>query len=611
MAVNPSLSLNQDEIKVRWEEPYTSDSLNARFFGFPRGVYKGFDPEVIAGAPATQLRIKIDTSQGVSVAMVRSQLASRDIQLFMTREVILDFNGTVVFPVYVKVRAQYKVGQTTTASIFTDTNPPNNFDEIGICRVRQPGGAGTDIVVDATDITVPDNRNTPVATVGQDFGFMPGGAFEDLQDALAITAEVEAARQDIDTGFIWPQLNQRLTQDFNTVANRLQRINSVLRGNIHTIPNGVLPQGFVFVSGSLSNQARAFLPARTYDVGGAPGIGGAGADGVIGVAPDNIVALRNQDTGNFFLDLTTSRPVYGRLTKSPDTISTGTSNFVNASTTVSKAAGDYVLEGVVAGQRVIAPDGNAYEVTTPITPLSFELTTSYQGANAGAINQVFELFRIDFFISDGAGGETPYVFPAGPGNINVQPYFPSFTSLLDAQRDSVLDLLHGLATVVANLCKTDGTTPFTAEQGGIDAIAGTSLTTLSQVLALLGGSNRLFAGRSTAGGDPISFNIVDVNDGYGGVPGAFITVPDTGVYIAAIACDNPVNTPLSAITLRRNGVAFSSQDSFGPPNTEPSVTCIAGFTASAGDTITITTGGGTFIPSTAERCSIFIVKVRD
>lgn len=610
MAVNPTLSLNQEEIKVRWEEPYTSDSLNARFTGLPRGVYKGFDPEVIAGAPATQLRLKIDPSQGVSIATVRSELASRDVQLFVTRELILDFNGTVTFPVYVKVKAQYKVGQVSSAQVFTDTTPPNNFDEIGICRVRQPGGVGTDIVVDATDITVPDNRQTPVASVGQDFGFMPGGSFEDLQDAVNLITEVQDARDDVDTGFTHPSLSARLIQDFATIASRLQRVTSVLRGNLHTILSGDLPAGSLNVSGSLSNQSRAFEPARTFDEGGVPGVGGLGADGVITSAPNNIVALRDGNTGNQFLDLATNFPVYGRLTKLPDTVSTGTSQFVNASTTVSKAAGDYVAEGVVEGMRVIAPDGNAYEVTGPINPLSFELTTSYQGANAGAISQVFELFRIDFFISDGSGSETPYTFPAGP-TIIIQPYFNAITDLDGAQRNSVLDLLTSLGTVIANVCKTDGSTPFTAEQGGVVAVAGTSFTTLAQVLGLLAGSNKMFAGRSTAGGDPISFNIVDVNDGFGGVPGAFITVPDDGAYIAAVACDNPVNTPLSAITLRRNGVAFSSQDSFGPPNTEPSTTCIAGFSCSAGDTITVTTGGGTFIPSTAERCSIFIVKVRD
>lgn len=609
VAVNPTLSLAETEIKVRWEANYTSDELNARFFGFPRGIYKGFDPEVIPGAPATQLRLKIDPSQGVSVGMVRSELSSRDVQMFLTRELILDFAGTITFPVYVKLKAQYKVGQTTSAQVFTDTTPPNNFDQVGICRVRQPGGPGTDIVVDATDITVPDNRNTPVASIGQDFGFMPGGSFEDLQAASALITEVTNARTDVDTGFAHPDLSARLIQDFLTIASRLQRQTSVLRGNIHTIPSGSLPQGSLFVSGSLSNLPRAFLPARTFDEGGAPGVGGAGSDGVITVAPDNKVVLRDEDTGNQFLDLTTNRPVYGRLTKLPNTISTGTSNYVNASTTVSKAAGDYVAEGVVAGMRVIAPDGNAYEVLGPVNPLDFQISPAYQGVNAATIGQVFELFRADFFISDGAGGETPYVFPAGP-DVRIQPYFNAITDLDGAQRDSVLDLLCSLGTVVQNLAKTDGSTPFTAPQGGIDGVAPTDLVTLAQITALLIPDAQWFAARSSIGGNPINWNIIEGNDSgfVVGGGGTVINVPSAGKYIVVASLDANTNVPLAAISLRHNGVARSTQDSSAPVNFEPSVTLAAGMDMLAGGQISVTGAG--FGASGSDRVSIFVVKVK-
>jgi len=50
--VGPPLSANlgasalidRQNIKARWGERYTSDAVNKKFIGFPRGVYYGFVP---------------------------------------------------------------------------------------------------------------------------------------------------------------------------------------------------------------------------------------------------------------------------------------------------------------------------------------------------------------------------------------------------------------------------------------------------------------------------------------------------------------------------------------------------------------------------------------
>lgn len=45
MTLGPTEVLTKDNVKVRWGERYTSDALNKKFLGIPRGVYLGFAPQ--------------------------------------------------------------------------------------------------------------------------------------------------------------------------------------------------------------------------------------------------------------------------------------------------------------------------------------------------------------------------------------------------------------------------------------------------------------------------------------------------------------------------------------------------------------------------------------
>jgi hypothetical protein len=44
MTLGPTEVLTKDNVKVRWGERYTSDALNKKFLGIPRGIYLGFVP---------------------------------------------------------------------------------------------------------------------------------------------------------------------------------------------------------------------------------------------------------------------------------------------------------------------------------------------------------------------------------------------------------------------------------------------------------------------------------------------------------------------------------------------------------------------------------------
>jgi len=47
MALGPTQSFTKDNVKVRWGERYTSDALNKKFLGIPRGIYLGFVPSPV------------------------------------------------------------------------------------------------------------------------------------------------------------------------------------------------------------------------------------------------------------------------------------------------------------------------------------------------------------------------------------------------------------------------------------------------------------------------------------------------------------------------------------------------------------------------------------
>src|SRR5690606_28767108 len=44
MVLGPTQGFAKENVKSRWMERYTSDSINKKFLGLPRGIYLGFVP---------------------------------------------------------------------------------------------------------------------------------------------------------------------------------------------------------------------------------------------------------------------------------------------------------------------------------------------------------------------------------------------------------------------------------------------------------------------------------------------------------------------------------------------------------------------------------------
>src|SRR5579863_3303156 len=99
MAVFPSQSFTTNNVKVRWDERYTSESLNIKFLGIPRGVYAGFIPQVTPSSLV--LSLTTDPTEGFSLIRVQSGLEKVMIDIITQQTVTLDFTGQATWPVYV------------------------------------------------------------------------------------------------------------------------------------------------------------------------------------------------------------------------------------------------------------------------------------------------------------------------------------------------------------------------------------------------------------------------------------------------------------------------------------------------------------------------------
>lgn len=141
MAVYPVQAFTKDNIKLRWEERYTSEGLNKKFLGMPRGVYAGFRPQVSIALP-TQLDLTVEPNDGYS--LIRVQAGSEPVMMDIVVEntVSLDFTGHSVWPVYVVAQADYQVGSDSTGKLITQNTPAVSPQQVTVCKVDRPGNTG-------------------------------------------------------------------------------------------------------------------------------------------------------------------------------------------------------------------------------------------------------------------------------------------------------------------------------------------------------------------------------------------------------------------------------------------------------------------------------------
>lgn len=259
MVFGPVESFTKENVKARWTERYTSDAVNKKFLGLPRGIYLGFVPSqsglvltlktdtVITlssttGAFAIGDAITGGTSGATASARVISPgylLIDNVVGTFQVGETITGGAGTAVvgdfraegisFGRVVSAnalspgRSEDMLDVLTTGDVALDfTGFPDGVYHVILTANYQVGqatsaqiltrttpsanGASEVLVCQATkigasitiDATAPLTRHEPFAFTGTRIGFMPGGSIEALLAATATTNEVIAARRGSD-----------------------------------------------------------------------------------------------------------------------------------------------------------------------------------------------------------------------------------------------------------------------------------------------------------------------------------------------------------------------------------------------------------------------------
>jgi hypothetical protein len=162
VAIYSTASVDQDHIKVRWQEPYVSEALNKKLFGFlPKGIYAGFsigpgglgDRDIGVGHAYVSggfgsgvsgggfVSGSFDETVGFGLA-IHSDINGYSSAIVMpagTAMHHLDATGRDGTRVYMAIDAVYTVGSPTTATVILVDAAQLNADPslivIGFCDV--------------------------------------------------------------------------------------------------------------------------------------------------------------------------------------------------------------------------------------------------------------------------------------------------------------------------------------------------------------------------------------------------------------------------------------------------------------------------------------------
>jgi len=467
----PAISFSNEFVKVRWFEENVAEAVNRRWIGMPRGVYLGFVPSTAPGSRLVTLGV--DPEQNFSLLKVPSSNERVMVDIFTGTDVVLDFTGHNVWPVYVLATSSYQERSATQGKIFTRASNTSGIDEIVICRVDK---VGDDLVIDTTE---PANRQQPVAFQTQPYGYMPDNSIEDLGTTNATVVEVINARASTFTG---PHglLKGRLDADMagSAMADRLGLRLVHLISNVHLDRSGTS----VNVSGSFTETGRKIGPFVTIANNGSESVEGAITDGV-----RSFCFVVNATTGQRLIDETTREPIYGLLTFSTAFIGAGEEiHFVNASTSVTGNGTNPFGSPLQKGDAVQGADGLFYEIVNIIDPDNATLGAAYRDADDFVTSPPFQRWLIFFF--DSSGGVFNLVAPT-----DVQFVFPSFYRLDRAIFDGLL------------LIKADGERP---------QLPSATTSTLGKALlavdgGLVGAFRTIKYGTSVIGNDIHTLNFVN------------------------------------------------------------------------------------------------------
>ncbi len=189
MTIFRSASIDNANIKTRWEEPYVSSAINQELGALPRGVYRGFVVTEM-DIPGKGVKIGFGTdSESFLIHWADGFVNS----LTFTEEFnfLFDFSNPPTTEICIWVDIVYAESSETVGYIRAGSFADRLSTSITLAKISLAGG---DEIINDADITqnasVPDTFLTPVADTseGNRFGFMT----EDMVDVLPTSDQKDA-----------------------------------------------------------------------------------------------------------------------------------------------------------------------------------------------------------------------------------------------------------------------------------------------------------------------------------------------------------------------------------------------------------------------------------
>ena len=315
-------------------------------------------------------------------------------------------------------RAVYAENQVTQGRIFTRSSGASGHEEINLCVIDKPAA---DLVA---TISIPGDRQPPIAFQGQPFGYMQAGASDDITFAASVTAEVIRARYSVATPDALPPtppppgqlLADRLALDLDAsyLADQLGLRSVPVVGNATPVAGAATSAN---VSASFSALHREFAPLLDIEPAGDET-----TEGAITAPADtfrNVCFLIDSLTGDRIQDALRF-PIYARLSSSVPVVA-GSGTFVQAATTLNGVGTNFPAD-LQEGDLILAPDGQRYEVDTITGLTTLELTTAYQGVGTGLVAITALRFTADFYTRS-SGSEVAAPLPSAQ---SVRLFFPAW-----------------------------------------------------------------------------------------------------------------------------------------------------------------------------------------
>ena len=169
MSSFPSVALTQEQVKIRFEEPFLAVAINRRFLPMPAGIYRGFTVVTSGSDKIVELHPGLE---GDSIAVFEVD-NGYSVQVRVEGIVELDFTGHASYPVYIVAEADFVPDATTTGTIKSVSVPGAN--QCIICKISD-AGAGL-----SASVTPPGDQTSPDAIGAR--GFMPAGSVALLPSA--------------------------------------------------------------------------------------------------------------------------------------------------------------------------------------------------------------------------------------------------------------------------------------------------------------------------------------------------------------------------------------------------------------------------------------------